>query len=149
MTDIDTKVHFTKKKPGGFEGENLYVRPNSLTRQLIQKLFLTLLLRFFPKKFLSYKNKIKFKMDRGGYLLRLYLTCTYLRFRHPLYFKLPSTQLLSLIHISEPTRRTPISYAVFCLKKNSFVGVKKLNPEDEELQKTFRTLYAYDIKHYD
>src|SRR5680860_1790582 len=26
-------------------------------------------------------------------------------------------QILSLIHISEPTRRTPISYAVFCLKK--------------------------------
>eukprot|EP01016_Furgasonia_blochmanni_P029851 TRINITY_DN31234_c0_g2_i3.p2 TRINITY_DN31234_c0_g2~~TRINITY_DN31234_c0_g2_i3.p2 ORF type:complete len:203 (+),score=67.35 TRINITY_DN31234_c0_g2_i3:64-672(+) len=26
-------------------------------------------------------------------------------------------QGLSLIHISEPTRRTPISYAVFCLKK--------------------------------
>src|SRR5680860_374185 len=26
-------------------------------------------------------------------------------------------QHLSLIHISEPTRRTPISYAVFCLKK--------------------------------
>src|SRR5680860_1480626 len=25
-------------------------------------------------------------------------------------------RLLSLIHISEPTRRTPISYAVFCLK---------------------------------
>src|SRR5664279_6485664 len=30
---------------------------------------------------------------------------------------------LSLIHISEPTRRTPISYAVFCLKK------KKKNKE--------------------
>src|SRR5665647_2591054 len=27
------------------------------------------------------------------------------------------TKHLSLIHISEPTRRTPISYAVFCLKK--------------------------------
>ena len=27
---------------------------------------------------------------------------------------------LSLIHISEPTRRTPISYAVFCLKKKFF-----------------------------
>ena len=26
-------------------------------------------------------------------------------------------EVLSLIHISEPTRRTPISYAVFCLKK--------------------------------
>ena len=28
-------------------------------------------------------------------------------------------QFLSLIHISEPTRRTPISYAVFCLKKKN------------------------------
>src|SRR5680860_1522718 len=30
---------------------------------------------------------------------------------------LHSHSYLSLIHISEPTRRTPISYAVFCLKK--------------------------------
>ena len=29
-----------------------------------------------------------------------------------------SNKYLSLIHISEPTRRTPISYAVFCLKKS-------------------------------
>src|SRR5665647_3755747 len=28
---------------------------------------------------------------------------------------------LSLIHISEPTRRTPISYAVFCLKKKKYM----------------------------
>ena len=28
--------------------------------------------------------------------------------------------MLSLIHISEPTRRTTISYAVFCFKKNFF-----------------------------
>ena len=32
-------------------------------------------------------------------------------------FKLRTDSKLSLIHISEPTRRTPISYAVFCLKK--------------------------------
>ena len=31
-----------------------------------------------------------------------------------------SALVLSLIHISEPTRRTPISYAVFCLKKKKF-----------------------------
>ena len=31
---------------------------------------------------------------------------------------------LSLIHISEPTRRTPISYAVFCLKKKTNWRVK-------------------------
>ena len=33
---------------------------------------------------------------------------------------------LSLIHISEPTRRTPISYAVFCLKKKIFLVVQRL-----------------------
>ena len=32
---------------------------------------------------------------------------------------------LSLIHISEPTRRTPISYAVFCLKKKKKKKTKK------------------------
>ena len=32
---------------------------------------------------------------------------------------------LSLIHISEPTRRTPISYAVFCLKKKKKNKSKK------------------------
>src|SRR5665647_3756187 len=33
---------------------------------------------------------------------------------------------LSLIHISEPTRRTPISYAVFCLKKKkSYIRIRK------------------------
>ena len=31
--------------------------------------------------------------------------------------RIPRGESLSLIHISEPTRRTPISYAVFCLKK--------------------------------
>ena len=31
---------------------------------------------------------------------------------------------LSLIHISEPTRRTPISYAVFCLKKKKITNTK-------------------------
>ena len=30
-----------------------------------------------------------------------------------------AARALSLIHISEPTRRTPISYAVFCLKKKN------------------------------
>ena len=36
-----------------------------------------------------------------------------------------SEDYLSLIHISEPTRRTPISYAVFCLKKKSLKKKKK------------------------
>src|SRR5680860_1792572 len=34
---------------------------------------------------------------------------------------------LSLIHISEPTRRTPISYAVFCLKTKKNKHTKNSN----------------------
>src|SRR5664279_4177940 len=37
--------------------------------------------------------------------------------RSELVIELPTGSYVSLIHISEPTRRTPISYAVFCLKK--------------------------------
>eukprot|EP01016_Furgasonia_blochmanni_P006985 TRINITY_DN12804_c0_g1_i1.p1 TRINITY_DN12804_c0_g1~~TRINITY_DN12804_c0_g1_i1.p1 ORF type:complete len:108 (-),score=20.09 TRINITY_DN12804_c0_g1_i1:28-351(-) len=40
-----------------------------------------------------------------------------LHFDHCFSFTTSRLQRLSLIHISEPTRRTPISYAVFCLKK--------------------------------
>src|SRR5665647_2450663 len=48
--------------------------------------------------------------------LRLISTC--LEQRHRINTIRAGTRtLLSLIHISEPTRRTPISYAVFCLKK--------------------------------
>ena len=39
-------------------------------------------------------------------------------------------QELSLIHISEPTRRTPISYAVFCLKKKKKQTNKKKTKEN-------------------
>ena len=35
-----------------------------------------------------------------------------------------SKALLSLIHISEPTRQAEISYAVFCLKKKSQKSVR-------------------------
>ena len=38
---------------------------------------------------------------------------------------MPGDFYLSLIHISEPTRRTPISYAVFCLKKKTLTKKKK------------------------
>ena len=38
-----------------------------------------------------------------------------------------AAQELSLIHISEPTRRTPISYAVFCLKKKTTPSLLKIS----------------------
>ena len=45
------------------------------------------------------------------------LTNHFLRVRYGNFEATEELFRLSLIHISEPTRRTPISYAVFCLKK--------------------------------
>src|SRR5665647_3704228 len=47
-------------------------------------------------------------------------------------YALKPTFILSLIHISEPTRRTPISYAVFCLKKKK---KKKKNQKKKKKKK--------------
>ena len=46
----------------------------------------------------------------------------------------PEEHPLSLIHISESTRRTPISYAVFCLKK------KKKNLKDNIIVRNKTTI---------
>ena len=51
----------------------LYEKNKSLLRALIQKLFLKLLLTLFPKKFLSYKNKIKFIMNKSAYYMYFYV----------------------------------------------------------------------------
>src|SRR5664279_6020820 len=47
-------------------------------------------------------------------MLRIYFLQQWFNLSDP---AVEETLYLSLIHISEPTRRTPISYAVFCLKK--------------------------------
>ena len=47
---------------------------------------------------------------------------------------------LSLIHISEPTRRTPISYAVFCLKKKKNTKTMKYLKKKREQKYRFRMI---------
>ena len=56
---------------------------------------------------------------------------------------------LSLIHISEPTRRTPISYAVFCLKKKKNTqkqSKKKKNNNIEDNKQISEENYITDKK---
>ena len=76
--------------------ETLYDKPKSLARELIQKLFLKILSKLFPQKFLSYKNKIKFIMNRSAYYMYFYIAVIYLRFKYPFYFKLPSRHIYIL-----------------------------------------------------
>src|SRR5664279_1462352 len=78
-----------------------------------------------PKKSLTdyfFKNadadELIFVHEGAGKLSTLYgeLSFSYGDYIHIPRGTIYQIQFLSLIHISEPTRRTPISYAVFCLK---------------------------------
>ena len=69
---------------------------------------------------IQWQNEImKLKKDNGELF-----SPTYLKTIHN---QLSAILNLSLIHISEPTRRTPISYAVFCLKKKKKQIVEQLS----------------------
>ena len=48
---------------------------------------------------------------------------------------------LSLIHISEPTRRTPISYAVFCLKKKKKMTLIPISEPTRRTPITYAVFY--------
>ena len=75
---------------------SIYDKPKSLIRAFTQELFLKILFKLFPEKFSSYKNKIRFVMNRGAYHIYLFSISFYLRFRYPRYFILPSTQIYAV-----------------------------------------------------
>ena len=54
-----------------------------------------------------------------------------------------SDVLLSLIHISEPTRLRRISYAVFCLKKKKKTKKKKKKTKRKKKKKTRNNKQTY------
>jgi len=81
--------------------ESVYEKPKSLFRALVQQLFLKILSKLFPKKFSSYKNKIRFIMNRSASHIYLFLISFCLRFRYPRYFILPSCHIYAIYIITE------------------------------------------------
>jgi hypothetical protein len=94
MIDLFSSKELKLQKAQNYK--TLHKKPKSLLRAIVQKLFLILISKLFPKKYLTYKNKIKFILNRSGYFFRLFLSSTYLRFRYPLYFKMPSKQIYAV-----------------------------------------------------
>lgn len=74
----------------------IHVKSKGLIRELIQKLFLKILSKIFPKRFSSYKNKIRFIMNKNAFFLYLYSASIYLKFKHPRYFNLPARQIYAM-----------------------------------------------------
>ena len=86
----------------------LHAKPKSLIRALVQRLFLKFLSKLFPEKFLSYKNKIRFIMNRGEFLIYQYSISTCLKISSYAFasysFARPFARLMS---ISAQAKRCP------------------------------------------
>ena len=94
MIDLFSPTELKRQKEQNYK--TVYEKPKSLLRALIQKLFLKILFKLFPKKFSSYKNKIRLIMNINARRSHLLLVSSYLRFRHPRYFIMPSSQIYAL-----------------------------------------------------
>ena len=78
------------------ESSILHYEKKSKIRHIFQKLFLELLKYIFGSKFQFYKNKIKLLMSKIRLKNILYLKTFILRFKYPLYFKLPARHLYGI-----------------------------------------------------
>ena len=94
MIDLFSPTELKRQKEQNYK--TIYEKPKSLLRALIQKFFLKILFKLFPKKFSSYKNKIRLIMNINARRSHLLLVSSYLRFRYPRYFILPSSQIYAL-----------------------------------------------------
>ena len=124
-----------------------YVKQKGFLRRLIQKVFLELLSKLFPKRFLEYKKKIRFIMNSFGFYLRFYNAIIYLRFKYPLYFRLPSRQLYAfhtLIKLLKILKPKKIDFFLIggsllgAIRQESFAGRPSdvdLAIREEQLQK--------------
>ena len=60
---------------------------------------------------------------------------------------LETLKYLSLIHISEPTRRTPISYAVFCLNSGSLAFFSRAKVTRKKIAQSFLSTAKFITKY--
>jgi len=140
MTDKDTLLR-------RFKGDYLYVRPKSLPRALLQKIFLKLLLKLIPKKFLSYKDKIKSIMNKIRNYLFFISKNIYLRLKYPYYFIVPTQHIHSLdtlLKFLEILKPKKIDFFLIygsllgAVRQESFAGRPKdidLGIKEDQLQK--------------
>jgi len=127
--------------------KKIYVKPKSLLRGLVQRLFIKFLLKVFPKSFFSYKNKIKSIMNKIGFYSYFFSKVIFLRFRYPLYFRLPSRQIYAFYIINKFLKILEKQKIDFFLLKGCLLGAVRqesfagrpsdidLGIKEDELQK--------------
>jgi phosphorylcholine metabolism protein LicD len=73
----------------------IYSKSPHIFKDKVKKIFLKILVKIFPKKNLIYRNYIRLLIEKINFNILFILTVIYLRFRYPLFYRLPSRQILA------------------------------------------------------
>ena len=102
--------------------KKLYTKPKSLIKSLVQKLFLQFLLKLFPKKFLTYKQKIKNIMNKSVFYIFCFYKAIYLKLKYPRYIRLPFKHIFMLDGLFKFLECLKKQKIVFFLVSGSLLG---------------------------
>ena len=106
-------------------------KKKSILRKTIQNLFLKLLLKTYPNKFLFFKNKIKIIVSKIRIYLPFFIKILFLRLKYPFYFKMPTKHIYAihlLIKLSNLFKTYNINFFLVCgtllgaVRQESFAG---------------------------
>ena len=86
---------------GSHKYKTIYSKPKNIFKDKIIKIFLKTLEKIFPKKNLIYRDNIRLLIEKISYNFLFALTLIYLRFRYPLFYRLPSKQILAFHEINK------------------------------------------------
>jgi phosphorylcholine metabolism protein LicD len=104
------------------EFKNLYGKPKNFIQGKLQQLFLSILSKLFPKKFEFYKEKTKNIMNITRSHLFFGLIIFYLRFKYPLYIRLPSAHIYALYILIKFSKILKLKKIDFFLNGGALLG---------------------------
>ena len=79
----------------------IYSKSPHIFKDKVKKIFLKILVKIFPKKNLIYRNYIRLLIEKINFNILFTLTVIYLRFRYPLFYRLPSRHILAFHEINK------------------------------------------------
>jgi hypothetical protein len=79
----------------------IYSKSPNIFKNKVKKIFLKILVKIFPKKNLIYRNHIRLLIEKINFNILFIFTAIYLRFRYPLFYRLPTRQILAFHEVNK------------------------------------------------
>ena len=114
--DLFQKRWFKPKK------KVLYTAPKSLPKEILQKTFLYILLKLFPKNFFNYKHKFGLFLNKNVTSFLFILYGYYLKIIFPKYIRIPYRHIYALHTLSKFLKILKLKKITFFLNGGTLLG---------------------------